>query len=570
MNSRTRSPSLSPIEPPPSTLLLPYALTANVHAEKDSAPATHGIIGARVFATEVVRALLKYGSYDRYYMVRTSTAPAIEEAPEARLQLLDSRNIGVLTTLAQPVVGGRAPDYTSSSRLRHRCSRARDWPITSFIHAVESKFPPAWLLAMVLGDLQPWDALICSSTAHHRVLQNHLDALPAVYPSLTRLPSLPRMNLPIIPLGTDAIDDDPPRRDAVRRRFGLADDDVLLLYVGRFSPSSKCDLVPLLVAFANVTHAENGRVSPRLQLVLAGDDTRHRLAGGLQTLARELGCGEAVRIQENPTHDDKRDLYRAADVFISPSDNLQETFGLTLIEALAAGLPVIAADWNGYRDLIVHGESGFLVPTGWTDLGSRFDALYLCGNAIDGVLPGATAVDVGQLMVCIERLAQNPARRRSMGARGRREFETRFHWPVVIRAYEALWDELKAHARRDTGAAVAAAKSIRGDVRHTFGHYPSAQISDTCEVVLGPAATRLDTVLAASARLPIACIPAYEASARQIVNLARKTPVMTIEQLVAAVSAGDEARELPARLAVARLLKHGVLQVHTATGSFGR
>ncbi len=56
-------------------------------------------------------------------------------------------------------------------------------------------------------------------------------------------------------------------------------------------------------------------------------------------------------------------VWHAADVFVSPSDNIQETFGLAVIEAMASGLPVVASDWDGYRDLVADGETGFLVPT---------------------------------------------------------------------------------------------------------------------------------------------------------------------------------------------------------------
>jgi len=44
-----------------------------------------------------------------------------------------------------------------------------------------------------------------------------------------------------------------------------------------------------------------------------------------------------------------------------------ESFGLTLIEAHASGLHAVVSDWNGYRDLVEDGQTGFLVPTRWTD-----------------------------------------------------------------------------------------------------------------------------------------------------------------------------------------------------------
>ena len=56
-------------------------------------------------------------------------------------------------------------------------------------------------------------------------------------------------------------------------------------------------------------------------------------------------------------------VWQAADVFTSLSDSIQETFGLVILEAMASGLPVVASDWDGYRDLVIDGVTGFLVPT---------------------------------------------------------------------------------------------------------------------------------------------------------------------------------------------------------------
>ena len=55
--------------------------------------------------------------------------------------------------------------------------------------------------------------------------------------------------------------------------------------------------------------------------------------------------------------------WACADLFCSLSDNIQETFGITPIEAMAAGLPVVVTDWDGYRDTVRDGVDGFRVPT---------------------------------------------------------------------------------------------------------------------------------------------------------------------------------------------------------------
>ena len=72
---------------------------------------------------------------------------------------------------------------------------------------------------------------------------------------------------------------------------------------------------------------------------------------------------ETARRACTPASDEDRKLaLAAADLFCSPADNLQETFGLSVLEAMASSLPVVASDWNGYRDLVLHGSTGWLVP----------------------------------------------------------------------------------------------------------------------------------------------------------------------------------------------------------------
>ena len=58
-----------------------------------------------------------------------------------------------------------------------------------------------------------------------------------------------------------------------------------------------------------------------------------------------------------------RYAWAAADIFTSLSDNFQETFGITPIEAMSAGLPSVVSDWNGYREGVRDGVDGFRNPT---------------------------------------------------------------------------------------------------------------------------------------------------------------------------------------------------------------
>ena len=139
-------------------------------------------------------------------------------------------------------------------------------------------------------------------------------------------------------------------------------------------------------------------------------------------------------------------IWSAADIFCSLTDNLQESFGLTVVEAMAAELPVVASNWDGYRDTVEHGVTGVLVdsymPAGsLADIGYR----YLTGEdsyaRFVGGLNQFCMVDIDQTAQWIARLGAEPELRRKLGVAARRSVEARFDWQVVLARYRELWRE---------------------------------------------------------------------------------------------------------------------------------
>jgi hypothetical protein len=180
-----------------------------------------------------------------------------------------------------------------------------------------------------------------------------------------------------------------------------------------------------------------------------------------------MGLAQGVRIVCNVDPPLKRLLYGAADVFVSPADNLQETFGLTLVEAMASGLPVVASNWSGYRDLVADGTTGYLVNTFMAPQALGY--LDLVGHlSVDGYAERAlaqhTVVDVEHLQECMLRLAASPTLRSDMGAAGRSRAQSRFVWSRVIPQFASLWDE-------QLRAAPDAAKLQRLSFAAAFRHY---------------------------------------------------------------------------------------------------
>ena len=152
----------------------------------------------------------------------------------------------------------------------------------------------------------------------------------------------------VIPTGTDL---EPFLRadgKALRQEKGWQDETVLIS-VGRLAPEKNWDT--LLQAFAKAHHEH-----PNLRLVLIGDGPAKE---NLQLLATELGIAERVTFTGALPFEEIPRYMKSADLFSFAS--VTETQGLVTIEAMAAGLPVVAVDGSGTRDIVEHGKQGFLV-----------------------------------------------------------------------------------------------------------------------------------------------------------------------------------------------------------------
>lgn len=172
-------------------------------------------------------------------------------------------------------------------------------------------------------------------------------------------------------------------------------DPVRILSVARQYPRK--NTVTLVRAFARLRRSVPGA---RLRVVGGGP----RLPA-LRDLAAGLGIGgEATFLGEVGDADRVRAEYRRADVFCLPS--LQEGFGIVFLEAMAAGLPIVAGRAAAVPEVVPHGEVGLLVPPR----------------------------DEAALAAALERLAREPETRRAMGGAGR-ERVRRFTWEEVARTF---------------------------------------------------------------------------------------------------------------------------------------
>jgi hypothetical protein len=164
----------------------------------------------------------------------------------------------------------------------------------------------------------------------------------------------------------------------------------------------------------------------------------------------------------------KRRLLAAADLFISPADGIRETFGLSLLEAMAAGLPVVVTDWSGYRDIVEDGGNGFLIPTAWQHLTNAPERMAALGWAHDEVLASATFYDTEAMYKALSLLIKDRELRSRFGRRSREIVLSKYSWEVVVRGYDRLFEEQLNAASKSTP------RTAYPFVQDLFKGYPSS------------------------------------------------------------------------------------------------
>lgn len=341
------------------------------------------------------------------------------------------------------------------NRLAPHC-----FPVTGLTHSLSYARYGTAFAQHVWPGVTPRDCIVATSRAGEAVVRAELEQIHQ---------AMPRSGMPsvaTIPLGIWC-------RDFVSGPAAdLEPNKLVILVPGRISPYSKMDLVPLLRAFQRL--GGSGVDLRRFCVVLAGgSEEGASLPGVLKTLAANIGL--RLRVVRKPDEATKIALLHRADVVVSLADNPQETFGLTLLEAQAAGKPVLASDYDGYRDLVEHGRTGFLVPTldgGGDDLTSLLAPLF-SDTTTHLWLAQDVAVDVGAVARFLERLLDAEERRR-LGVEAARRAEL-FDWSRIIGRYVRLWDDLWLRAVPDERCT---RHPLALDYARAFASYPSARLGD--------------------------------------------------------------------------------------------
>jgi hypothetical protein len=260
---------------------------------------------------------------------------------------------------------------------------------------------------------------------------------------------------PVIPLGVTVSDfaPDPAAGRALRDRLGIDAEDTVAAIIARLTPHEKFDPLPLFIALRDAQRVLRATgLGGRLHLVLCGlfrdDYGRKVFDEGARALMPEVG----YHILDGADPALRRATLSGADMFLFPIDNLQETFGLAPIEAMAAGLPVIVSDWDGMKDTVTP-DVGFRIPT---EMIKPDQVTYLAQRHLGGTdsyvqyisqMSALTRIDVPKMTEALVALALNPDLRARMGAAGRARAETVYDWSRIVPRMQDLWAEQTAMRR---------------------------------------------------------------------------------------------------------------------------
>lgn len=365
------------------------------------------------------------------------------------------------------------------------------WSLCGITHTTSSAGAMDSITSLISSPVQSWDAVICTSQAvkiHvERLLQAQVDYL------IDRLgiQKLVLPLLPVIPLGIHTQDFvfSTTQKTAARKLIGADKNTLVVLFMGRLSFHAKAHPLAMYQALEK---AAQSNPSKEIVLVECGWYANEFIEKSYQAAAHQACPSIRVVTLDGRDTQNRTTAWASADVFCSLSDNIQETFGIVPIEAMAAGIPVVVSDWDGYKDTVRDGVDGFRIPTTMPGPGLGGDLALRHALEIDtydmycGHTCSLISVDIDATVAAFNQLFVSPELRKKMGAEGQQRAREVYDWAIIIPQYEKLWDQ-QNEIRKAQGASLKTLTHswpARMDPFVAFSHYPTQLLSAETKLAL--------------------------------------------------------------------------------------
>jgi glycosyltransferase involved in cell wall biosynthesis len=456
------------------------------------------------------------------------------------------------------------PNVAEQARVRSFLGETA-YALCGVTHTISSRAILEAISDVVTAPVMRWDAIILTSRAVERAVSAMLEAAEERLRDRLGATRFVRPLLPVIPLGVHAERFRRSEADRARWRAQLELDaeTIAVLFFGRLSVHAKAS--PFQLAQAVEEAARHG--PQRYAIIWCGwfnDDFQQRVF--MQT-AKQMAPSVAFHHVDGRAAEARFSIWSAADIFCSLSDNIQETFGLTVIEAMAAELPVVVSNWDGYRDTVQHGVSGILIDSympnvSLADLAFRYIAEADSYDRFVGAASQFCFVDMQQAAEAIGRLARDSDLRRRLGAEARRRVEAEFDWRVVLPRYWELWN-VQREAVEEARRAAAGRPIMRPwyDATRIFSGYPSHTPSGQERLGRGPLFERWEELIREPGILIQPAVLLGRDEYLAIRELFESTEVQSLEDLMRHVTAERRAVVLRSlfwmlKVGLLRLVRH--------------
>ena len=372
------------------------------------------------------------------------------------------------------------------------------WSLCGITHTTSSAGAMDALVELITAPVQPWDAVICTSTAVKDNVQRLLQAQVNYLQDRLGISKLVLPMLPVIPLGIHTQDfeftDD--QKINARKELGVDHNTLVVLFMGRLSFHAKAHPLAMYQALERAAKQLAGS-GKKIVLVECGWHANDFIEKAYQEAAAKACPSVRVVTLDGRQASARQTAWAGADVFCSLSDNIQETFGIVPIEAMAAGLPVVVADWDGYKDTVRHGVDGFRISTCMPEAGLGSDLALRHALEVDtydmycGHNCSLVSVDIEATAQAFIQLFESSELRQRMGQAGKQRAQQLYDWRVIIAQYEALWQEqtrLRLAAQTSNQIALPPhAWPARMDPFFAFESYPTQTLKPTSMLALADA-----------------------------------------------------------------------------------
>ncbi len=348
------------------------------------------------------------------------------------------------------------PDIEKWSTIRAGYN-SNKFSITGIIHTLCSNAVINGFKEYIFGGLESWDALVCTSNSGKEVVQRTINYYHESFErkykikiSKDKTPKLYQIPLAVNDITYNNSLTREEKRLRSRKKLGISKDAIVILFLGRLSFHGKSHPLQLYKSISKISSEIKNK---EIILLECGTFPNENCESLYNELIRSFNSLIVKRVGgiSKATEEAKINALNSANIFISLSDNIQETFGLTLIEAMAAELPCIVSDWNGYKDIVKERETGFLIPTKYPQHKEGnidyVDKDYKVGNInfdyMIGLKSMKAVIDEDVLVQKLNLLIKNKEIREKMGIQSRKRWKDLFTWSAVSSKYRELWSNLE-------------------------------------------------------------------------------------------------------------------------------